>query len=180
MTQFSKKAVRNPDGFFHFCSVELRKKIPIQTVLLYGLALGLLLASLQTIRYRLLLVDHSLELYLGLIATFFAVIGIWLGRRIVVRRTETTVPAPSEPLDGAALQRTLEQYRITQREYEVLQLIAQGLSNQEIAAQMFVSLNTVKTHTSNLFSKLDAQRRTQAVEHARAIGLIESFTQKHD
>lgn len=167
-----KKAVRNPDGFFHFCCVEQQKTFPFRTILLYGLALGLLLASLQTVRYRLLLVDHSLELYLGLIAVVFAVVGLWLGRRVVVRQTETTATAPLPPLDGAALERSLAQYRITQREYEVLQLIARGLSNQEIAAHMFVSLNTVKTHTSNLFSKLDAQRRTQAVERARALGLI--------
>jgi NarL family two-component system response regulator LiaR len=177
---FKKKAVRNPDGFFHFCSVEQPKIFPFRTILLYGLALGLLLASLQTVRYRLLVVDHAFELYLGLIAVVFAVIGLWLGRRGVVRQTGTTAHAPLPPLDGAALERTLAQYRITQREYEVLQLIARGLSNQEIAAQMFVSLNTVKTHTSNLFSKLDAQRRTQAVERARALGLIAPLTQKHD
>ena len=152
--------------------MEQSKTFPIRTILLYGLALGLLLASLQTVRYRLLLVDHSLELYLGLIAAVFAVVGLWLGRRGVVRQMEITATAPLPPLDGAALERTLAQYRITQREYEVLQLIARGLSNQEIAAHMFVSLNTVKTHTSNLFSKLDAQRRTQAVERARALGLI--------
>lgn len=152
--------------------MEQSKTFPIRTILLYGLALGLLLASLQTVRYRLLLVDHSLELYLGLIAAVFAVVGLWLGRRGVVRQMEITATAPLPPLDSAALERTLAQYRITQREYEVLQLIARGLSNQEIAAHMFVSLNTVKTHTSNLFSKLDAQRRTQAVERARALGLI--------
>lgn len=152
--------------------MEKQKTFPIRTILLYGLALGLLLASLQTVRYRLLLVDHSFELYLGLIAVVFAVVGILLGRRVVVTRAEKATPAPLQPLDGAALERTLAQYRITQREYEVLQLIARGLSNQEIAAQIFVSLNTVKTHTSNLFSKLDAQRRTQAVERARALGLI--------
>jgi len=95
-----------------------------------------------------------------------------LGRRVVVTRAEKATPAPLQPLDEAALARTLAQCRITQREYEVLQLIARGLSNQEIAAYLFVSLNTVKTHTSNLFSKLDAQRRTQAVERARALGLI--------
>lgn len=152
----------------------------IRTILFYGLALGLLLASLQTLRYRLLLVDHSQELYFGLIAAFFAAIGIWLGVRVAVQRKETRDQSPAQPLDAGALERTLTELRITQREYEVLQLIAQGLSNQEIAAKMFVSLNTVKTHTSNLFSKLDAQRRTQAVERARSLGLIAPLTQKHD
>ncbi len=155
-----------------------RPTFSIRTILFYGLALGLLLASLQTLRYRLLLVDHSQELYFGLIAAFFAAIGLWLGRRVAIQRKETQPPA--QPLDAATLERTLTELRITQREYEVLQLIAQGLSNQEIASKMFVSLNTIKTHTSNLFSKLDAQRRTQAVERARALGLIAPLTQKND
>lgn len=157
-----------------------RPAFSIGTILFYGLALGLLLVSLQTLRYRLLLVDHSQELYFGLIAAFFAAIGIWLGRRVAVQRKETRSQPPAQPLDAHTLERTLTTLRITQREYEVLQLIAQGLSNQEIASKMFVSLNTVKTHTSNLFSKLDAQRRTQAVERARSLGLIAPLTQKHD
>jgi ATP/maltotriose-dependent transcriptional regulator MalT len=66
----------------------------------------------------------------------------------------------------------LAQTGISKREYEVLELMAQGLSNQEIAEKLFVSLNTVKTHTSNLFVKLDAKRRTQAIQKAKELGLI--------
>lgn len=175
-----KKAVRNPDGFFHFCCVERPSTFSLQTILVYGLALGLLLASLQVARYRLLLLESSNEMYYGVIAALFAGIGIWLGRRAFAnKKIEPERPLIS-PLQGIDLDRALAKHRITQREYEVLAHIARGLSNQEIAEAMFVSLNTVKTHTSNLFSKLDAQRRTQLVERARVLGLIAPVTQKHD
>ncbi len=137
------------------------------SILLYGLAMGLLLVVLQTARYRFLILDHAQELYFGLIALLFTVLGIWAGRQRTAH-----LAAPVEPLSGQALEQALDKLGITPREYEVLQLIAQGLSNQEIAGRLFVSLNTIKTHTSNLFSKLNAQRRTQAVQKARAIGLL--------
>lgn len=140
------------------------------SILLYGLAMGLLLVLLQAARYRFLVIDHAQELYFGLIALLFTVLGIWAGRQLTSKR----VKQPVEPLSGPALENTLDKLSITPREFEVLQLIAQGLSNQEIAERMFVSLNTIKTHISNLFSKLDAQRRTQAVQKARALGLLSS------
>lgn len=141
-------------------------------IVLYGLALGLLLAALQAAQYRLMIMDHAEELYFGLIALIFTVLGIWAGHRLTSRKKSNPEPAVSAPLDGPALEQALEKLNITAREFEVLQCIAQGLSNQEIAERLFVSLNTIKTHTSNLFAKLDAQRRTQAVQKAQALGLL--------
>lgn len=140
----------------------------------YGLALGLLLAALQAAQYKLIVQDHARELYTGLIALLFTAVGIWAGRRLTAQRRPAQQPLPSAApqLSGPALEQALEKLNITPREYEVLQYIAEGLSNQEIAGRLFVSLNTVKTHTSNLFSKLDAQRRTQAVQKAQALGLL--------
>ena len=150
-------------------------RMSLGTVLMYGVALGLLLAALQFGRYRFMVLDNAQELYIGLIALVFTVVGIWAGNRITLRHPSSTpAPAALQPLEGPDLDRVLEKLTITRREYEVLQHIAQGLSNQEIADRMFVSLNTIKTHTSNLFSKLDAQRRTQAVQKARALGLLAS------
>lgn len=138
----------------------------------YGLALGVLLAALQAARYRLMVLDNAQELYIGLIALLFTVLGIWAGHRLTAgRKKEVITPVPT-PLSGPALEQALEKLNITPREYEVLQYIAEGLSNQEIAARLFVSLNTVKTHIANLFSKLDVQRRTQAVQKAQALGLL--------
>ena len=143
-------------------------------VLLYGLVGGVLIAGLRAIEYRWLILEHSIEIYGGIIATIFAVVGIWLGRKLtreketlVVR--EVMVPAPAEFVRDDS---KLEALGITPRELEILELIAQGLSNKEIAERVFVSENTVKTHSSRVFDKLGARRRTQAVQLGKELRLI--------
>ncbi|MCB0576241.1 MAG: response regulator transcription factor [Saprospiraceae bacterium] len=142
-------------------------------ILMYGLVLGLLLAALQFFQYKLVVMEHADQLYIGLIAVLFTVIGIWAGRKLTAKKT---LPDTSRPNGtGADFQpkpEMLEHLGITPREMEVLELVAQGLSNQEIADRLFVSLNTVKTHASNVFGKLDAQRRTQAIQKAKELGLL--------
>ncbi len=143
------------------------------SLLLYGAILGLLLAAMQTFRYRLVMYDHATEWYVGLVALLFTVVGIWAGRKFSLRKdsaqvNQQEVEAETFLPDAAAVARL----GLTPRELEVLQLIAQGHSNQEIAAQLFVSLNTVKTHTANVFSKLGVQRRTQAIQKAKTLGLL--------
>jgi NarL family two-component system response regulator LiaR len=142
--------------------------------LLYGLIGGVLIAGLQLIEYRWLVVEHSVEIYGALVAAVFAALGIWLGRRltrtterVVVR--EVTVSAPAAFVRDTDRLATLG---ITPRELEILELIAQGLSNREIAAQVNVSENTVKTHSSRVFDKLGARRRTQAVQIGKEFRLI--------
>lgn len=147
-----------------------------KTVLLYGLLGGLLIAGLKLIEYRFLVVEHSLEIYGGLVAVLFSALGIWLGLKLT-RTKETVVvkevPVPVRIVDpfvaNAARQ---EQLGITPRELEILGLMAAGLSNREIAAKLFVSENTVKTHSARLFDKLQAKRRTQAVQIGKEAGLI--------
>ena len=143
-------------------------------VLIYGLIGGLLITLLKWTEYRFLVVEHSIEIYGGLIAATFAVLGIWLGlkltgtrERIVVK--EVPVPA-GEPFVPDETKR--EGLGITPREMEILGLIAAGLSNREIADRLFVSENTVKTHSSRLFDKLGAKRRTQAVQIGKTARLI--------
>jgi DNA-binding NarL/FixJ family response regulator len=143
-------------------------------VLIYGLVGGALIALLKAIEYRYLVIDRSVEIYGGLIAAVFAASGIWLGLRltrakekVVVR--EVQVPAPAEFSINAA---KLGELGITPRELEILTLIAAGLSNKEIAERVFVSENTVKTHSSRVFDKLGARRRTQAVQRGKEFGLI--------
>jgi len=143
-------------------------------VLLYGLLLGVLIAALQLIEYRWLVLEHSVEIYGGLVAAVFAAVGIWLGLRLT-RRTESVVvrevmvPAP---VNFVRDQSKLESLGITPRELEILALIAEGLSNKEIAARVYVSENTVKTHSSRVFDKLGARRRTQAVQLGKELRLI--------
>jgi DNA-binding CsgD family transcriptional regulator len=143
-------------------------------VLLYGLLGGALIAALKLIEYSWLVVEHSVEIYGGLVAAVFAGVGIWLGLKLT-RHTETVVvrevmvPAPA---DFVRDQRKLESLGITPRELEILELIAAGLSNKEIAERVHVSENTVKTHSSRVFDKLGARRRTQAVQLGKEFRLI--------
>jgi ATP/maltotriose-dependent transcriptional regulator MalT len=148
-------------------------------VLIYGLSGGALIVILKLIEFRFLVIEHSLEIYGGLIALLFAAVGIWLGLKLTRKEEvlidrevirEVPVPVPAVPFMVNEAQ--LKQLGITKRELEILELIAQGLSNREIADKLFVSENTVKTHSSRLFDKLSAKRRTQAVQIGKEIGLI--------
>ena len=149
-------------------------------VLTFGLVGGLLIAILQYTEYRFVVMEHSVELYGALVAILFAAFGIWLGLRITRRREtivvrEILVPASGRSAESASdfAPNAAEQQRlgVTARELEILTLIARGLSNREIATQLFVSENTVKTHCSRTFDKLGAARRTQAVRRGKELGL---------
>ena len=139
-----------------------------KTVLVYGLLGGVLIAALQLIQYRFLVLEHSLEIYGGLVAVIFASLGIWLGLKLTrVREVPVQVGGPFQRNETR-----VAQLGITPRELEILEAVAEGLSTREIGERLFVSENTVKTHTARLFDKLSARRRTQAVQRAKAEGLI--------
>ena len=151
-----------------------------KTVLVYGPLGGVLIAALKFVEYRFLVIEHSVEVYGGIVALLFSALGVWLGLKltrpretVVVREVRVPVEVAAPPSDSfvpnAARQ---EQLRITRREMEILQLIAAGLSNREIAERLYVSENTVKTHSGRVFDKLNAKRRTQAVQLAKEAGLI--------
>jgi DNA-binding CsgD family transcriptional regulator len=150
------------------------KKQIIVYGLVYGLCGGLLIVVLKLIEYRFLVVQHSVEIYGGLTALVFAILGIWLGLKLT-RKEEVVVVKEVAVLTTqpfALNQERLRELSITKRELEILELIAQGMSNREIAEKLFVSENTVKTHSSRLFDKLSAKRRTQAVQIGKELGLI--------
>jgi DNA-binding CsgD family transcriptional regulator len=149
-------------------------------VLIFGVVGGVLIATLQYTQYRFLVIEHSVGMYGALVACLFSAFGIWLGIRIT-RRRETvreTVVVREVPVAAGVLEpfapnvERQESLGITERELEVLVLVARGLSNREIAAQLFVSENTVKTHCSRAFDKLGAARRTQAVQRGKELGLL--------
>ena len=141
----------------------------VRDILLYGLCGGLLITVLRVTEYRFLVLEHSVEIYGGLIAALFAGLGIWLGL------TLTGINVKNEPVAAGPFspdEERIGELGITPRELEILGLIAAGLSNREIADQLFVSENTVKTHSSRLFDKLGARRRTQAVQLGKQAHLI--------
>ncbi|HEY6243799.1 MAG TPA: response regulator transcription factor [Pyrinomonadaceae bacterium] len=142
--------------------------------IIYGVCGGLLIAFLKYIEYRFIVVEHSIEIYGGLTAILFASVGIWLGLKLTRKKEVVIVKevlvTSAEPF--LVNQSRVRDLGITKRELEILALIAQGLSNREIAEKLFVSENTVKTHSSRLLDKLSAKRRTQAVQIAKEMGLI--------
>ena len=137
-----------------------------KTIIFYGIALAALTGVLKFIEYSFWVRDLPLEYYLGMVAIFFTGLGIWAGLKLT--RRKVIVVTPDFKLNEPELQRL----GISKREYEVLELIAQGLSNQEIAEKLFVSLNTIKTHSSNLFMKLEVRRRTEAIRRAKELRLL--------
>jgi len=142
-------------------------------ILIYGLCGGLLIVVLKLIEYRFLVVEHSIEIYGGLVAAVFAGLGIWLGLKLTKSKETVVVKeilVATQPF--AVNEARSRKLGITRREREILELIAMGLSNREIAEKLFVSENTVKTHSSRLFDKLSAKRRTQAVQIGKDLGLI--------
>jgi len=149
------------------------KKQTLVHILIYGLCGGILIVALRMIEFRFMIVEHSFEIYGGLIAALFAGIGIWLGLKLTKKKEilivkEVPVPAAAFSLN----EQRLKDLGITKRELEILELIARGMSNREIAEKLFVSENTVKTHSSRVFDKLSAKRRTQAVQIAKEMGLL--------
>jgi DNA-binding CsgD family transcriptional regulator len=147
-----------------------------KSIIIYGISLALLLFLLKWLELRFIIFEHSFEVYAALIAIIFTALGIWLAiklskpkiervvveKEVYVTRSENFVPNNS----------LISQLDLSKRELEILGLMAQGHSNEEIAAELFISLSTVKTHNQNLFFKLDVKRRTQAIEKAKRLNLI--------
>jgi len=138
---------------------------PWKTVAFYGLALAAGTLALQWLEYRMWARTHALALYLAIVGAAFLALGVWVGAKLF--RSPTRPAGPFEPNA-----RALESLGITEREADVLQLLAAGRSNKEIAKELGVSPNTVKTHVARLYEKLGAGRRTAAVRSARELGLV--------
>lgn len=148
----------------------------MKRALLYGSIGGALIVVLKLIEYQHFVRAYPSEVYGGLLAVIFTVVGIYVGLRLT-RHKEVVVVKEVEVRVRDAAPFTLDTEKlkslgITNREHEILGLIAAGLSNREIGEKLFVSENTVKTHSSRLFEKLEVNRRTQAVQKAKELGLI--------
>lgn len=144
-------------------------------LVLYGVILAVLAITLKMVEYKFVVRDHAIEIYGGIVAGLFTILGIIAGQKLTRRKEviiEKTVLVNAPADKVLASDEQLSRLGISKREYEILQLMAEGLSNQEIAERTFVSLSTIKTHVSNILLKLDAKRRTQAVIKARELNLI--------
>jgi NarL family two-component system response regulator LiaR len=149
---------------------------PERRVILYGLAGGVLLALLKVLEYQYVVRTYPGEVYGGLVAAIFSALGIYLGLQWARSREVTVIKEVRVPVPGGGPfvldAGKLKELGITPREHEILGLIAEGLSNREIGERLFVSENTVKTHSSRVFEKLGVNRRVQAVLKGRELGLI--------
>lgn len=154
----------------------LRQIIKHKVLILYGSGLALLLLLLRGLELFVLFSPNSQDVYTAIIALLFTALGIWLAVKLSKPKIETIIIEKPVYISNSnnfiANHAEIEKLSISKRELEVLQLIAEGLSNKEIAEKLFVSLNTVKTHSSKVFEKLDVKRRTQAVEKAKKSGII--------
>lgn len=142
-------------------------------ITLYGLLLAILVFFLKWLEWKFLIFNHSLDIYAGLIAVFFTLLGTWIATQLVKSKVQTVVIEKKVYLTPDIINEDeLAKLNLSNREYEVLQLLTQGNSNAEIADQLCLSLSTVKTHVSNLFVKMEVKSRTQAIEKAKRLNIV--------
>lgn len=143
-------------------------------ILLYGLLMAVLVFLLKWLQWKFLIVDNSLEIYIGLIAVFFTILGVWVATQMATPKLQTVIVEKEVIVSTPVLidEEVLQKLRLSNREYEVLALLARGHSNAEIADKLFLSLSTIKTHASNLFVKMDVKSRTQAIDKAKRLKII--------
>ena len=145
-------------------------------ILFYGISMGIILLLINWIEARFMVYNYQLDFFVSFIAILFTLLGVWLAFKFIKPKVETRIIEREVLIDHSLRneinQIEIEKLGISKRELDVLNLMAAGHSNDEIAAKLFISLNTVKTHASNIFSKLDVKRRIQAVEKAKNLKII--------
>ena len=149
----------------------------IRHIFLYGATLALLIFSLKWLQWKFLIVDNAIDIYVGLIAVFFTILGIWVATQLSKPKIKTVIVEKEVPVpttEGIHFdEEALKKLNLSSREYEVLQMLVKGYSNSEIASNLFLSVSTVKTHVSNLLFKMDVKSRTQAIEKANRLKIIQ-------
>ena len=146
-------------------------------IILYGLTLAALIFGLKWLQWKYLIADNAIDIYIGLIAVVFTVLGAWVAAQIIKPKTETIFVEKEviihQPQKFVLNESELERLNLTNREYEILKLIVKGHSNADIAEQLFLSLSTIKTHVSNLYTKMDVKNRFQAITQAKRMEIVE-------
>ncbi|MDL5514898.1 response regulator transcription factor [Arenibacter sp. M-2] len=145
-------------------------------IILYGLILAILVFALKWLQWKFLIVDKAIDIYIGLIALFFTILGVWVATQLVKPKVHQIIVEKEVfiPLDDFTINKEeLKKLNLSSREYEVLQLLTKGQSNLDIATNLFLSVSTVKTHVSNLYTKMDVKSRAQAIEKAKRLKITQ-------
>ena len=149
----------------------------IRHIMLYGLAIATLIFGLKWIQWNFLIVDNAIDIYSGLIAIVFTMLGAWVASQLIKPKTQTVFVEKQiiihQPKNFILNQTELKRLNLTRREYQILKLIVQGNSNADIAAQLFLSLSTIKTHVSNLYAKMNVKNRFRAITKAKRMEIVE-------
>lgn len=149
----------------------------IKHILVYGLMLAVLVFVLKWLQWKFLIVDNAIDIYIGLIAVFFTILGVWVATQITKPKIQTVIVEKEVIVTQSEKfvlnESELKRLDLSSREYEVLQLLSKGYSNADIANHLFLSLSTIKTHVSNLYTKMDVKNRTQAIGKAKGLKIIE-------
>lgn len=135
-----------------------------KTIIIYGFVLAILVFVLDYFEYRFLVREMSMEVILLFFAILFTGVGVWAGRKLTSQKSTSGSFQKNE--------KAIKYLQLSDRELEVLELVSKGFSNKEIAGNLFVSVNTVKTHLQKVYEKLEVNRRTQAVEKAKSLKII--------
>jgi two-component system, NarL family, response regulator LiaR len=143
----------------------------LKQVILYGVLLGVVAAAMELLKFNLIVMENTFEVYALLVALVFGGVGIWVGIKLFAKNKPLIVVEGSGT-PGVIDEEKIKELGISKREHEVLELIARGHTNQEVAELLFVSPNTVKTHLANIFAKLDVNRRTQAIQRAKDLNIL--------
>lgn len=147
-----------------------------RSILLYGASLAAMLLLMKWLEWRFLVIDHAVEIYAGIVAVLFTALGIWLANKLTKPKVNTVIVEKQVLVatkDFVLNASEITRLGLTKREMEVLQCMADGLSNQQIGERLFLSVPTIKTHSSKVFEKLDVQRRTHAIDKARKLSIIQ-------
>jgi DNA-binding CsgD family transcriptional regulator len=147
--------------------------VEMRHIILYGLILAILVFILKWLQWKFLIADNASDIYIGLIAVFFTILGVWIATQLIKPKAQTLVVEKkiyvASSHDFIMNEAEFKKLNLSNREYEVLQLLAKGYSNAEIADKLCLSLSTIKTHVSNLLFKMDVKSRTQAIEKAKRL-----------
>ena len=149
----------------------------IKHIIFYGLALATLVFGLKWLEWEFLIIENAIDIYIGLIAIVFTLLGAWVAFQLIKPKTETVVVEKEikvyQPKEFILNRSELNKLNLTNREYEILNLLALGYSNAEIADALFLSLSTIKTHASNLYAKMNVKNRLEAITTAKKMKIVE-------